>query len=694
MRGVYMKSGLSRKEIAILIISVTLVAFFVFLPTWATYRATKLSGPRLIAQDSENRIWVEDNAAIYILDSDGKLLRTHYLEWLGITPPLACFCPLPDGDMLVGSKKTGLIHRIGHDLTTIGVIDLSETTIGRPFGAFHLLYDSERNEIYLSDTSNHRVIVIRPSGEILRGKGSAGTPGFFHFPNMMVIDKTGKILVADTNHHEIKVLSKDLELERTINPVPVSESHFVWPAAIGIDGEGRIYVVNYAYDMRYGALVRLDEEGEIETFPLEQGIMPASMLVRDKDVLLADMKDFTIYRIDSESREVSPFGSEALQNIFEASHNKVKLYHIIKMASRYLLVIFFFVLLIFLAIERRRRAATEKTAATMDIGLPEQTVSSSLVWPPIFAALGVMILLLVLLVVVAYLPTPFLCQSPATIVIVAAIILLSVACVIFIIFLARFLVFIRYTNNKIFNRHASVIRKSLPTDEPIQLLGICQIRHEPIFLVATNNRFILLSMSPFFTHIRGIQEVSLSSIHRVSMPLSRSIANKIGLARVRFIFSLSGLSKDFVLKFQDYNTAKQLLDMVETQRKGRTIEEPVIRSRCQTCCSALDLQGNCPSCGVRAVSMWKPILLSVLLPGLGQLYHRDLFKGCLFIIIYGLSIVFLLKPVVTLVHRFAAVDMIDLAMRIGTAFFVWMVSLINTIHIAYKNRYRRWGLRL
>ncbi len=689
-----MKRGLSKKEITILIISVILVAFFVFLPTWASYRAATLSGPRLIAQDSEKRIWVEDNTAIYILDSDGNLLRTHYIEWLGIAPPLASFSPMPDGGMLVGSRETGLIHRVGRDLTTTGVIDFSKATIGRPFGAFHLLYDNERNEIYLSDTSNHRVIVTNPSGAILRGKGSTGTPGFFFFPNTMVIDKTGKILVADTNNHEIKVLSKDLELESTINPVPVSESYFVWPALVGIDGEGRIYVVNYSNGMDYGALVRLDETGEIETtFPLKKGIMLVSMLVRDKDVLLTDKKDFTIYRIDSESMEVSLFGSEALQSIFTASRLKVKLYHIIKTASRYLLVIFLFVLLIFLAIERKRRAATEKATATMGKGLPAQPVSSFLVWVPIIAVFGVMMVVLVLLAVVTCLPAPFICRPLATLVILAVIIVLSVACLVFIISWSRSRALVQYANNKIFNRHASAIRKCIPTDEPILLLGICQIKFEPIFLVATNNRFILFSMNRFFTVIMGIQEVSFHSIARVSMS-RRTIANKARLARVRCIFSLKGLSKNFVLKFRDYNTAKQLLEMVETQRKGRAIEAPAIRNRCKICCSILDLQGNCPSCGVRAASMWKPILLSVLLPGLGQLYHRDLFKGCLFIILYGLLIIFLLAPVAALVHRFAAVDMIDLAVRIGTAFFVWTISLISTIHVSYKNRYRRWGLRL
>jgi hypothetical protein len=651
-----------------------------------TYRATKLSGPRLIAEDSEKRIWVDDNAAIYILDGDGNLLRTHYLEWLGITPPLTCLCPMPDGGMLVGSKERGLIHRVGRDLTTAGVIDLSETTVGRPFGAFHLLYDS--------DTSNHRVIVINPSGKILRGKGLAGTPGFFYFPNAMVKDKTGKILVADTNNHEIKVLSKDLELEGTINPVPVSESYFVWPAWLGIDGVGRMYVVNYSNDMDYGALVRLDEEGEIETtFPLKEGIMPASMLVRDKDVLVTDRKDFTIYRIDSESKEVSLFGSEALQSIFKATHKKLKLYHTVKMASRYLLFGLLFILLIFLAIARKRRAATEKVAATMDKGLPGQKVSSFLAVAPIVAVHSVMLLLLLLLAVVAYLIDTSICRPLAALAILAVIILLFDVCLAFIIFWQRSKIFIRYANNKAFKRHASAIRKCIPTDEPIQLLGICQIKLEPIFLVATDTRFLLFSMSRFFTHIMNIQEVFFRSINRASMS-RRTIANKARLTRVRFIFSLKGLSKDFVLKFHDYNTAKQLLEMAETSREAQATDAPAIQSRCKTCCSVLDFQGNCPSCGVRAVSMWKPILLSVLLPGLGQLYQRGLLKGCLFIIAYGLLIIFLLKPVTTLVHRFAAVDMIDLAWRIFTAFFVWTISLIDTVRIAYKNRYRRWGLRL
>jgi len=689
-----MKRGLSKKEINILCIGIILVAFFVFLPTWASYRATKLSGPRLIAEDSEKRIWIDDNAAIYILDKDGNILCTHPIESLNITPPLAAFCPMPDGGMLVGSRETGLIHHVRYDGTRVGLINLSETATGRPFGAFHLLYDSEKDAIYLSDTSNHRVIVINPSGELLCSKGLTGTPGFFYFPNALVNDKSGRILVADTNNHEIKVLSKDLELEDSIMPMPVLEISFVWPALLGIDNGGRLYVVNYSSDLKYGALVRINEEGMVETtFPLQEGIMPISMLVRDKDVLLTDKKDFTIWRIDSESMEVSLFGSEALQGIFEASHKKVKFYHIIKTTSRYLLFIFLVILLICLAIERKRRAVTEKAAATMDKELPGPPVSSFLVWMPIVAAVGVMLLALALLLVVTHVLAPPISRSPATVVILSVILVLFVACVIFIISWTKSRVFIRYMNNKIFKRHASIIRKCLPADEPIRLLGICQIKYEPIFLVATDNRFLLFPMSLNFTNIMAIQEVSFHSINRASQS-RRTIATRTGLTRARFVFSLYGLSKDFVLNFQDYNTAQQLLEMAEAPGEARAADEPDIRSRCKTCCSVLDVQGRCPSCGIREQSMWKPILLSVLLPGLGQIYNGEFSKGCLFIIIYGLLIISLIVPVTALVHRFAAVDMIDLTELIIAAFFVWAMSLSDTIRVAYKNYYRRWGLKV
>ena len=689
-----MQRGLSKKEVRILIIGIVLVAFFVFLPTWASYRATRLSGPRLIAEDSEKRIWIDDNAAIYILDNEGNILCTHSLEWLNITPPLAAFCPMPDGSMLVGSRETGLIHYVRYDGTRAGLINLSETAAGRPFGAFHLLYDSEQDEIYLSDTSNHRVIVINRSGELLRSQGLTGTPVFFFFPNKMVIDKRGRILVADTNNHEIKALSKDLELKDSIMPFPVLETCFVWPALLGIDRGGRIYVVNYSSDMKYGALVRLDEEGTFETtFPLKTKTMPVSTLVRDKDVLLTDKKDFIIHRIDSESMEVSLFGSEDLQSIFGAIHKKVKLYHTIKTASRFLLFIFLFTLLIALAIARKRRAAAEKAAATMDSGLPGQPTSSFSALAPIVAAVGVMLLAILLLLVATNLPVPPHWRSPAHLVVLSVILALFVACVVFILSWTKSRVFIRYTNNKIFKRHASTIRKCLLTDEPIRLLSICQIKYEPNFLVATDNRFLLFSMSLNFTNIMAIQEVSFRSINRVS-PSRRTIANKTGLTRARFVFSLYGLSKDFVLNFQDYNTAKQLLEMAETTGEAHAADEPVIRSRCKTCCSVLDVQGRCPSCGVRSVSMWKPILLSVLLPGLGQIYHGNLSTGCLFIIIYGLLIISLIFPVTALVHRFAAIDIIDLAKLIVAAFFVWAMSLSDTIRVAYKNRYHRWGLRL
>ena len=185
----------------------------------------------------------------------------------------------------------------------------------------------------------------------------------------------------------------------------------------------------------------------------------------------------------------------------------------------------------------------------------------------------------------------------------------------------------------------------------------------------------------------------MNSINRASLS-RRTIANRTGLTRARFVFSLYGLSKEFVLKFQDYQTAQQFLDMVETTREARATSEPAIRSRCKTCSSVLDVQGRCPSCGVRSVSMWKPSLLSALLPGLGQIYNGELSKGCLYIIIYGLLIISLIVPVSALVHRFAAVDMPDLVESIVIAFFVWLMSLVDAIRVAHKNRHRRWGLKL
>ena len=89
-------------------------------------------------------------------------------------------------------------------------------------------WDSVGNRLLVADTYNHRIKVVHPSerrvdswvGSGVRGDsdGSASTAQFSEPSGLAIAEKAGKVFVADTNNHRIRVI--DLESE-TVRSLPI-----------------------------------------------------------------------------------------------------------------------------------------------------------------------------------------------------------------------------------------------------------------------------------------------------------------------------------------------------------------------------------------------------------------------------------------------------------------------------------------
>ncbi len=114
-------------------------------------------------------------------------------------------------------------------------------------GPSGLTIDRE-GRLLVADTHFYRVLVYRPTGELLFqiGDGVQGTePGRFGYPTDVVIDKAGNFYVAEYGDNDrIQVFSPEGEWLRQWGGHGYEPGEFLRPRAMAIDDRDRIYVAD------------------------------------------------------------------------------------------------------------------------------------------------------------------------------------------------------------------------------------------------------------------------------------------------------------------------------------------------------------------------------------------------------------------------------------------------------------------
>jgi len=134
--------------------------------------------------------------------------------------------------------------------------------------------------VYVADTNNHRIRLVRPDGTVSTLAGDP-KPGYaagyadgpaaeakFDSPRSVAVDSAGNVYVADTNNHCIRVISPDGQVttlagtrESGFVDGQGSEARFNYPAGIAIDAKGNLYVA----DMANHSIRRVTPAGVVTT---------------------------------------------------------------------------------------------------------------------------------------------------------------------------------------------------------------------------------------------------------------------------------------------------------------------------------------------------------------------------------------------------------------------------------------------
>lgn len=212
-----------------------------------------------VAVDSRDRVYLFtrfDNQVL-VYEPDGRFVRAwghgvfHTAHGLTIGPDDRVYCVdagdhsirvfTLDGDPLMTIGVPGEASDTGYDWAPGKPFDVHPCECvlhgAGPFNRCTNLAVAPTGELFVSDGyGNCRVHRYSADGELIASWGEVGTgPGEFHLPHGILVDREGRVLVADRENDRIQLFDYDgryLEQWTDIRR----------PCDMAIDAEGRIYV--------------------------------------------------------------------------------------------------------------------------------------------------------------------------------------------------------------------------------------------------------------------------------------------------------------------------------------------------------------------------------------------------------------------------------------------------------------------
>jgi len=216
-----------------------------------------LQRPQSGVVDAAGRVLVTDVSrnAVFVFDQAGGKLEV----WERATHTDRFAAPIaiaagPGGQLLVSDAELGRVFRLAPDGTPIG--ELGAGVLVRPTG---IVRDAQRGRIYVADTHAHDIKVFGDDGRLLATWGRRGSgAGEFNFPTHLALGN-GLLIVCDSMNARIQGLDEDGRPKLSFGERGLYIGNLVRPKGVAADDEGNVYVVESMHD----TLLVFDREGRL-----------------------------------------------------------------------------------------------------------------------------------------------------------------------------------------------------------------------------------------------------------------------------------------------------------------------------------------------------------------------------------------------------------------------------------------------
>jgi len=214
-----------------------------------------LQRPQCGTVDAEGRVYVTDisRAAVFVFDKPGGNLEiwdraqtnTPFIAPIGIALGA-------QDEILVADAELHSVFRLDRTGNPVG--EFGHDILKRPTG---LARDPLRGRIYVADTHAHDIKVFADDGKLLEVIGRRGVgPGEFNSPTYLTF-AADKLYVTDTLNSRIQIFDEHGKMIQKFGRRGLYVGDLVRPKGVAVDHESNIYVVESLYDN----LLVFDQQG-------------------------------------------------------------------------------------------------------------------------------------------------------------------------------------------------------------------------------------------------------------------------------------------------------------------------------------------------------------------------------------------------------------------------------------------------
>ena len=281
---------------------------------WAGEQSYRFIGPTHIAAGA-GQVWVFASGELFRLAPDGESVGVYPASQTGLESDPIDLRVMTDGRLLLAEQQPARIRLC--DPGTWECDSILAAAVSGIKRQFKVVPGTQPGVWLLTDAAGDTLWEMRQPASEPRSVLPTGT---LAGPNDLVFDTNGGLWVADTDHRKlVELVTGDNEDYITgrehsaVNEFTVGQRWY--PMMLAVTSDQRLWVAQAAdFSKPWSDLVVYDrDDGAQALIDLPEGAYATDVAVLDDQVLVTDLEQFAVYRIDPGSLAVNRFGDEAFR---------------------------------------------------------------------------------------------------------------------------------------------------------------------------------------------------------------------------------------------------------------------------------------------------------------------------------------------------------------------------------------------